>query len=101
MAQVGLLIDREHPDRRFDIAKPMVTIGRAQNSDVVLDHATVSRQHATIKLEEDQFRIYDLGSSNGTFVGEQRVREPVTIEDGAMVRFGKVAFIFKIVSLDT
>ncbi|MBE9506540.1 MAG: FHA domain-containing protein [Chloroflexi bacterium] len=101
MSMVGWLIDRRHPDHRFDIAKPAVTIGRAQNCDVVVDHATVSRQHATIKLEEDQFRLYDLGSSNGTFVGEHRVREPVTLEDGATVHFGTMEYIFKIVSLST
>jgi VWFA-related protein len=100
MATVGLLIDRENPTRRFDIAKPNVVIGRTQKCDVVLDHATVSRQHATIKLEEGQFRIYDLGSSNGTFVGENRVREPVALEDGVTVRFGKAEFVFKLVSLD-
>ena len=100
MAMVGLLIDREHPDRRFDVAKPTVTVGRTQKCDVVIDHATVSRQHAAIKLEEGQFRLYDLGSSNGTFVGEERVRVPVTLEDGALVRFGALGYIFKIVSLD-
>jgi pSer/pThr/pTyr-binding forkhead associated (FHA) protein len=100
MAAVGLLIDRENPTRRFDIAKPTIVIGRTQKCDVVLDHATVSRQHATIKLEEGQFRLYDLGSSNGTFVGENRVRQPVALEDGATVRFGKVEFVFKLISLD-
>ena len=100
MAAVGLLIDREHPTRRFDVAKPTVTIGRTQKCDVVIDHATVSRQHATIRLEEGQFRLYDLGSSNGTFLGENRVRDPVTLEDGATVSFGKAEFVFKVISLD-
>ena len=99
MAVVGLLIDQENPGRRFDVAKLTIVVGRTQRCDVVIDHATVSRQHATIKLEGDQFRLYDLGSSNGTFVGEQRVREPVTLQDGSIVRFGAVPFIFKIVSL--
>ena len=101
MAMVALLIDHKNPSRRFDVSKPAVTIGRAQRCDVVVDHATVSRQHATIKLEDGQFRLYDLGSSNGTFVGEQQVRAPVTLEDGARVRFGAVDFVFKIVSLNT
>jgi len=100
MPMVGLLIDQEHPERRFDVAKPTVTIGRAHTCDVVIDHATVSRQHATIRLEEGQFRLYDLGSSNGTFLGEQRVREPVTLEDGSTIRFGAVACVFKIISLN-
>jgi len=98
---VGLLVDRKNPQRRFDVAKPMVTIGRTPNCDVIIDHTTVSRQHAAIKLEEGRFRLYDLGSTNGTFLGEQRVREPVTLADGATVRFGEVECIFKIVPLET
>jgi pSer/pThr/pTyr-binding forkhead associated (FHA) protein len=76
-------------------------IGRSQESDVVVDHNTVSRQHAAIKLEEGQFRLYDMGSTNGTFVGDERVREPVALQDGAVVKFGDKAFVFKVISLDT
>jgi pSer/pThr/pTyr-binding forkhead associated (FHA) protein len=101
MPIVGLLIDRDHPDRRLDVAKPALVIGRSQENDLVVDHNTVSRQHATIKLEGEQFYLYDMGSTNGTFVGEQQIREPVALEDGMMIRFGEKAFIFKIISLGT
>jgi VWFA-related protein len=99
MGVVGLLIDRDHPANRLDVAKPVVTIGRSRENDLVIDHNTVSRQHASIKLEDDQFRLYDLGSTNGTFVGDDQVREPVVLQDGVTVRFGEKAFIFKVVSL--
>jgi VWFA-related protein len=99
LSKVGLLVDAERPERRFDVDRPSMTIGRGQDSDVMIEHPTVSRQHAAIKLEGDQFRLYDLGSSNGTFVGEQRVREPVILDDGDRVRFGAVEFVFKVVSL--
>jgi hypothetical protein len=101
MPIVALLIDRDHPVRRLDIAKPALVIGRSQENDLVVDHNTVSRQHATIKLEGEQFYLYDMGSTNGTFVGEQQIREPVALEDGMMIRFGEKAFIFKIISLGT
>ncbi len=100
MSQVGLLIDRDHPEQRYDVAMPVVTIGRAEQSDIAIDDGTVSRQHAVIKLEDGQFQVYDVGSTNGTFVGETRVREPMTLEDGVIVRFGERSFIFKIVSLE-
>ncbi len=99
MAKVALLIDRTNPAHRFDIDKRSVIIGRGQGSDIVVDHATVSRQHASIKFEDDQFRLFDLGSSNGTFLGDQRVREPQVLQDGAVVRFGGAEFIFKVVTL--
>jgi VWFA-related protein len=100
MPVVGLLIARQRPNLRFDVSKPVVTIGRTQGSDVVIDDGTISRQHATIKWEDDRFRVYDLGSSNGTFVGDQRVRAPIELEDGAVVRFGAVEMVFKVVSLN-
>jgi VWFA-related protein len=101
MPVVGLLIGRGPSGRRFDVSKAVTTIGRGQGNDVVIDDATVSRQHATIRWEQERFRVYDLGSSNGTFVDDQRVREPVVLWDGATVRFGAVELVFKLVSLGT
>jgi len=99
LSTVGLLIDRDSPDQRLDVAKPVVSIGRSQESDVVVDHNTVSRQHAVIKLEAGQFRLYDVGSTNGTFIGDTRIHEPVVLEDGTVVTFGEKAFVFKVISL--
>jgi VWFA-related protein len=97
---IGILVDKKQSSRRFDIDQPAVTIGRAPGNTFIVDHPTVSRQHATIKIEGQDFRVYDLGSGNGTFVSDQRVREPVVLQDGVTVRFGEVEFIFKRVSLE-
>lgn len=96
---LGMLVDRKQPSRRYDVDKT-VTIGRAPGNTIVIDHPTVSRQHATIKLEGTDFRLYDLGSANGTFVGDKRLREPITLQDGMTIRFGEVEFTFKRVSLE-
>ena len=90
-----MLVNKRDSSWQFKIDKPSVTIGRAPGNTLVVEHPTVSRQHASIKIEGEDFRIYDLGSSNGTFVNEQRVRDPVTLQDGATVRLGEAAFIFK------
>jgi len=96
---LGMLVEKKDSAKRFDIDKPAVTIGRAPGNHLVVDHPTVSRQHATIKLEGEDYRVYDLGSANGTFVQDQRVRDPIVLQDGVIVRFGEVEFIFKRVSL--
>jgi hypothetical protein len=96
---LGMLVEKKDPAKHFDIDKPAVTIGRAPGNHLVVDHPTVSRQHATIKLEGEDYRVYDLGSANGTFVKDQRVRDPIVLQDGEIVRFGEVEFIFKRVSL--
>jgi len=97
---LGMLVDKKQSSKRFDIDKPTVTLGRAPGNDVIVDNPTVSRQHAAIKLEGNDFRLYDLGSANGTFVNDQRVHEPITLQDGMTVRLGEVEFIFKRVTLE-
>jgi hypothetical protein len=96
---LGMLVDKKELSRRFDIDKPVVTIGRAPGNSFIVEHATVSRQHATIKIEGEDLRLYDLGSANGTFVNDKRVREPATLHDGDTVRLGEAEFIFKRVVL--
>jgi len=69
-------------------------IGRSGRCDVVLDHDTVSEEHARIKVERDRFVIYDLGSTNHTYVNEQ-VTQKQTLHDGDRIRLGSVEVVFK------
>ena len=60
--------------RIFEIDKPRVVIGRA-NADILLSDAECSRQHAAIEVVEEKAFLIDLGSTNGTYVGERAVQE--------------------------
>ncbi len=48
-------------------ASGKLVIGRGEDCDVVLDHPSISRRHASLEIGE-QLRIEDLGSANGTFI---------------------------------
>lgn len=76
----------------FPILKSMVTIGRAPENDLVINHPSVSRQHARIRVEADQVWVEDLGSSNGTFLNNQRLikAQPAQVTSGLDLRFGEV-----------
>ena len=100
MKFLGLLVNRKQLSNRYDVDKPTVTVGRQRTNNIVIDDPTVSRQHATIKLEGEQFVLYDLGSANGTFVDGERVREPVPLHDGSIVKFGELEFSLKLMSLE-
>jgi len=100
MKYLGLLVNRKQLSNRYDVDKSTVSIGRQHTNNIMMEDPTVSRQHATIKLEGDQFVLYDLGSANGTFVDGERVREPVPLHDGAIVKFGELEFSFKLMSLE-
>jgi VWFA-related protein len=90
---LAVLVDKSRPDRKFDL-KGMTNIGRGRDNQIVLDDPTVSRNHAWIKAEGDDYLVFDVGSANGTFVNDQRVDEPRRLENRDVVRFGEAKFIF-------
>ncbi|GAA4861014.1 DUF1707 and FHA domain-containing protein [Kitasatospora terrestris] len=73
-------------------AVTVLRIGRMTGSDLRLGDATVSRLHAELRREFGDWVLYDLGSSNGTFVNERRVAGAVVVRAGDRVRFGRLAF---------
>ncbi len=79
---------------RHPILGRVVTIGRDPTSTIVINDASVSRQHAQIERGKTGFILRDLGSSYGTFVAEMRVKD-VVIKDGDPIRLGKVSLVFK------
>lgn len=56
------------PVWEYSVNTEVVTIGRATNSDVVINDPLVSRQHAQINRKGDRYQITDLGSTDGTRV---------------------------------
>ena len=68
-------------------------IGRSPECDIFLDDVTVSRRHAEIVREGDEFTIRDLGSLNGTYVNRRRI-ESAALEDDDEVQIGKYRLTF-------
>jgi pSer/pThr/pTyr-binding forkhead associated (FHA) protein len=90
---LAMLVDKSKPDRKFDL-KGTVNVGRAHDNNLVLDDPTVSRHHAWIKSEGEDFLVFDIGSGNGTFVNDEQVEAPRKLENGDEVRFGEAKFVF-------
>ncbi|MFZ5480189.1 MAG: FHA domain-containing protein [Myxococcota bacterium] len=85
MIEVEILGD---PPRSYVVARPMMSLGRASQNDVVLPDPRVSGQHVIAWVEGDAVWIRDLGSANGTWLDEQRVRGPERVPETAVVRLG-------------
>lgn len=66
-----------------------VLIGRNPECTLVLDDEFASGRHARILRAEDGWYVEDLGSTNGTFVGQYRVGDPVPVETGTSIRIGR------------
>ncbi|MGE0887105.1 MAG: PrsW family glutamic-type intramembrane protease [Blastocatellales bacterium] len=71
-----------------------ILIGRTLNNAFVIEHPSVSKRHARIRAENDQYALIDLESSNGTFVNGKRISE-TRLEDGCEVRFGRAHFVYR------
>ena len=69
--------------------------GRGDVDVVELPSTTVSRRHARISFDDDPW-IEDLGSKNGTFVGENRITSRVRLNDGDRVRLGSFQLTFRV-----
>lgn len=67
-----------------------VTIGRTKENTVSLPGALVSRRHAILDWNVSEWRLRDTGSTNGTFVNGQRIRE-VGLTDGSRIVIGDFA----------
>ena len=72
------------------------TIGRAADCEVVLDDPRISRQHATITGDGQQYHLRDAGSLNGTFVNGRRVLADTAtrLHAGDELRFADLRFRF-------
>jgi hypothetical protein len=68
----------------------IVRIGRAADNDAVISSQRVSRYHAQLRWIESAWLVYDLDSTNGTFVDDQRVSSarPVAVRNGSILRVG-------------
>jgi hypothetical protein len=68
------------------------TIGRAEACDLVLPGLTVSRYHAELHHQDEEWLLVDLGSTNGTRLNGWRIDGPVVVRPGDQVTFGDVTF---------
>ena len=77
--------------RRYPVAAPL-RLGRGAENDVALADPQASRRHALVQPQGQGLLVRDLGSSNGTFVNEAAVREPVWLRHGDVLRVGVTTF---------
>ena len=77
-------------DRWAWLGEDELVIGRSSYCSLILDHETLSRVHATLRLVGDRVVIEDEGSSNGTFVNGERAVGPVAVRPGDDILLGKL-----------
>ena len=71
-----------------------VTIGRAPSNGIVIDHPTVSAQHAVLLRTGDSYSLKDLNSTNGTQINGVSISD-AQLKNGAEIRFGYITGFFR------
>jgi pSer/pThr/pTyr-binding forkhead associated (FHA) protein len=74
---------------RIGLTGAPVLIGRANDSTLVLEDDYASTRHARISLQDGMWVVEDLGSTNGTYLGQRKLDSPVPMEVGVPLRIGK------------
>jgi pSer/pThr/pTyr-binding forkhead associated (FHA) protein len=74
-------------------------LGRDPEATVLIDHSSVSREHARIRISGDRAMLEDLESKNGTFWRGQRIQEPAPLSDRDEIRFGSVSMTVRLFAL--
>ena len=85
------LIGRRGPQPHpiYELDKAVITIGRDAANDIVLIDSEVSRRHATLTRSEGGFILEDNGSTNGTFINDQRLIGAYPLSSGDLLGLGE------------
>ncbi len=72
-------------------------VGRSSYCSLILDHPSVSRLHASLKPLGDQIVLSDLGSTNGTFLNNNRLEGSVetSVRLGDQIRVGEIVLVLE------
>ena len=76
--------------KRYQLDKSTIVIGRSTEADIVIVEQSVSRQHAKCMTEGQTTYLQDMGSSNGTFVNQEKTSAKTALKDGDVIRLGTV-----------
>ncbi|MDA8020433.1 MAG: sigma 54-dependent Fis family transcriptional regulator [Thermoanaerobaculia bacterium] len=85
--------------RTYWLGRGINRIGSRPGRGIVLAARGVSKRHALLIIEPDRVSVEDLGSKNGTFVGERRIDSSV-LQAGDILRFGPVRLELRILPTD-
>ncbi|MGD0525649.1 MAG: FHA domain-containing protein [Polyangiaceae bacterium] len=82
------------PGAEFPLVEERMTVGRAEDASVSINHNSVSRLHCEVHaLGDGRFEIVDKGSSNGVRVNSAELRRGI-VEPGDVIELGDVKFKF-------
>ena len=90
-------VDRVDPvPAEYALMKDEISIGRGEDNDVVIPHASVSRQHARLMRRDGGFELMDLNSTNGSYVDDRQIHGSAFVSAGSRLRLGDIRFVLQL-----
>jgi len=90
-----VMFKRDGKRKDFKVKTEKTVLGRGEECDLRVPLLNVSRKHCELTLGEDELRVRDLASSNGTYVNNRRINE-TTLKAGDRLVIGPVVFTVQI-----
>jgi pSer/pThr/pTyr-binding forkhead associated (FHA) protein len=87
-----VIVDGDKTGHVIPLDRRELTLGRAEDSDLIVDDEFASTHHAKLVLINNDWLIQDLNSTNGTFLDGSRVGTPAVVKLNTPVRVGKTVF---------
>lgn len=84
-----VILNQGMAGRTFDLTAKRYTVGRLEDNTMHIPDASVSSHHAEIVVNGDDIFIVDVGSTNGTFINNEKVHDGL-LKPGQTLRFGSV-----------
>jgi adenylate cyclase len=72
----------------LELNKPLITVGRGNANDLVLNDASVSRFHAVFKLRDNSIFVADRGSTNGIVLNDEKITKETELKNGDVALLG-------------
>jgi pSer/pThr/pTyr-binding forkhead associated (FHA) protein len=88
MIEITAIIDQTTYERRFKI--PEVILGRDPACDFPLNDNTISLRHCKLSFHDKQWWAEDLDSTNGSFLNENLITNPVVLTNQDKLRLGQI-----------
>lgn len=89
------------PGKVYPLLKTEISLGRDINNEIVINDAEISRKHSILKLVGNGYVIEDLGSTNGTWINEQRISGQYQLSHGDMIRLGdNITLTYEVIGYD-
>lgn len=91
---VGVGLEGPDKGKDYRITKEKTSIGKSEDSEIVIKRDFISRNHAVLFYENRKFVLNDLQSTNHTFVNDKKISRRI-LKDNDIIKFGEAIYKFK------